>query len=89
MFRLPDWRNRAWLVRESRARTGRVLIGLPEAERTRERKDLRCWRPVRMRFPAEANGSALASGSLSHGKAGAPKLPPPQLTAATSRDSGL
>lgn len=85
MFRLPDWRNRAWLARESRARTRRVLIGLPEAEHTRERKDLCCWRP------AEANCAREwdVASSLSHGKAGAPKLPPPQLTAATSRDSGL
>lgn len=57
MFRLLDWRNRAWLARESGARTRGVLIGKgSEAEHTRERKDLCCWCPVRMRFPAEAKG---------------------------------
>lgn len=57
MFRLLDWRYRAWLARESGARTCGVLIGKgSEAEHTRERKDLCCWCPVRMRFPAEAKG---------------------------------
>lgn len=84
MFRLLDWRYRAWLARESGARTRGVLIGKgSEAEHTRERKDLCCWCPVRMRFPAEAKGcESLGEGcGLSVPREGwsykALSLPPP------------
>lgn len=88
-------------LEKSRARTRGVLIGkgLSEAEYTGERKDLCCWCPVRMRFPAEANGSASSrvgcglesvsrEGWSSKARLPSLLLPPPEILACNYGLSG-